>query len=623
MPPIPSSTSLSLAEALGRALSLYENGRFAESGELCRAILRSLPDQAETACLLGTVEAAQGRTAEGVRLFKTAIALKPGFQDAHRNAALLEETRPEHAVRLYRRSLVLDPSDGAACHALVLLQGRMGNEEAALTLLRQGIGRAPGHVPLRELHAATHERAAVRALERDDPDGMAAACAEALRGLADAPPSAALYEGLERLVRLALLAGRPDLAVALLAIKDRYDFPALPASAIDRFPLRLLGFADWCAAAGLRHALWTPPVQPLSAALSLAQPDWLRGHVEGLARLGDEPVGVALDAEVEVAQGFYVKDNYESFVLAGRRAMLCETTATVVKNGCVPLVGVTPGATAAVFRLPRPLYRTVEIDQPVLFLPSTPNYWHFLVDVLPRLMVCDRVPETRDLPLLLFDLRGYQREMLELVGIAPDRILDARALVGPGVTQVHYRLARAAVPSAVSYPAAYRWLRDRFLPLRRPRPPSQGGRLYLSRRGSAPKHRIANDEAVAARLAGHGFETVQPERLGVLETVERIADAEIVVAPVGAATANQVFLPPGGTWIHLHNPDFFHPHSPWNPQMGTQIPMLGGFRHLAGCFTDEPDSRPADLLARLDIPVDIDLDALGRLVGEGAVTQQP
>ena len=50
--------------------------------------------------------------------------------------------------------------------------------------------------------------------------------------------------------------------------------------------------------------------------------------------------------------------------------------------------------------------------------------------------------------------------------------------------------------------------------------------------------------------------------------------------------------------------------------MGTQVPMLGRFRHLAGRFTDAPDRRPADLLARLDVPVHIDLDALDRLVGE-------
>ena len=611
---VPPSAGMTLPEALGLALTLYENGRIAESGQVCRAILRTLPGQAEAMCLLGTVEAALGRADEGLRLFAVAVALKPDLIDAYRNAALLEQDRPERAARLHRRALVLQPDDGAIHHALALLHGRIGEEDTAVALLRQGIERAPAHLPLRETHAAFCERAAARALGRNDPDAMAAHCGEALSVLADAPPGATLYGLLERLVRLALLAGRPDLAMALLAIKDRYDFPEVPASAIDRFPLTLLGFADWCAAAGFRNEVWTPPAQPLPAALSLAQPDWLRTHLDTLARLGDAPVGVALDAEVEVVQGFYVKDNYESFVLAGRRAMLCENTATVVKNGCVPLVGVTPGATAAAFRLPRPLYRRVELDQPVLFLPSTPNYWHFLVDVLPKLMVRDRVPEVRDLPVLLFDLRPYQHEMLELAGVPPDRILDARALVGPGVTQVLYRLRRAAVPSAVSYPAAYRWLRERLLPLRRPGPRG-ARRLYLSRRGSAPKHRIANDGAVGALLADHGFETIQPERLGVLETIERIAGAEIVVAPVGAATGNQVFLPPGGTWIHLHNPDFFHPESPRNPQMGTQIPMLGHFRHLAGRFTDEPEARSADLLARLDVPVHIDLDALRRLVG--------
>ena len=121
---------------------------------------------------------------------------------------------------------------------------------------------------------------------------------------------------------------------------------------------------------------------------------------------------------------------------------------------------------------------------------------------------------------------------------------------------------------------------------------------------------------VAALLAARGFETVQPERLGVLETIELMAEAEVVVAPVGAATANQVFLPPGGRWVHLCNPDFFHPDSRWNAQMGVQVPLLGCFHHLAGRFTDDPAGRPDDLLARLDIPVRIDPDALGRLVDE-------
>ncbi len=615
---VPPRGAITLAEALDRALALHQAGRANEAGDLCRAILRALPEQAETRCLLGTIAFGQGRLDTAGALLTVTVALAPAFFDAHRNLAILEQAagRPAAACRHHRRALALRPEDGETHLALALLHDQIGDEPKAVAWLRQGVARAPGFLPLRETYTGFCERAAARALGRGDPEGAAALCEQALPLLREAPTiTGALWRLLERLVRMALLVGRPALAMEFLAIKDPLDFPEVRPQDIDRFPLALLPFPAWCAAAGFRHETWQAPAQEPGQALVSASPPWLRPQIDRLTVLAQEPVGVALDAEIEVVQGFYVKDNYESHLLAGRRFLLREVTDTVVQGPRVPLVGVTPGATAGAFRLPRPLYRTMAIDQPVLFLPSTPNYWHFLVEVLPRLMVRERVAGTGALPVLLFDVRPYHREMLQLVGLPAEQIIDARELMGPDGAQVLYRLSRAAVPSAVPYPAAYRWLRERLLPLRRRHgPPTR--RLYLSRRGSAPKHRIANDAEVAALLAARGFETVQPERLGVLETIELMAEAEVVVAPVGAATANQVFLPPGGRWVHLCNPDFFHPDSRWNAQMGVQAPLLGCFHHLAGRFTDDPADRPDDLLARLDIPVRIDPGALGRLVDE-------
>ena len=614
----PPQGAITLAEALDRALAFHQAGRAREAGDFCHAILRALPEQAETRCLLGTIAFGQGHLDAAGALLTVTAALDPAFFDAHRNLAILEQAagRPAAACRHHRRALTLRPDDGETHLALALLHDQIGDEPKAVAWLRQGVARAPGFLPLREAYTSFCERAAARALGRGDPEGAASLCERALPLLREAPAvTRALWGLLERLVRMALLVGRPALAMEFLAIKDPLDFPEVRPQDIDRFPLALLPFPAWCAAAGFRHETWQAPAQEPGQALVSASPPWLRPQIDRLLVLAQEPVGVALDAEIEVVQGFYVKDNYESHLLAGRRFLLREVTDTVVQGPRVPLVGVTPGATAGAFRLPRPLYRTMVIDQPVLFLPSTPNYWHFLVEVLPRLMVRERVAGIRALPVLLFDVRPYHREMLQLVGLPAEQVIDARELVGPDGAQVLYRLSRAAVPSAVPYPAAYHWLRERLLPLRRRHgPPTR--RLYLSRRGSAPKHRIANDAEVAALLAARGFETVQPERLGVLETIELMAEAEVVVAPVGAATANQVFMPPGGRWVHLCNPDFFHPDSPWNAQMGVQGPLLGCFHHLAGRFTDDPAGRPDDLLARLDIPVRIAPDALGRLLDE-------
>ncbi|CAO3425350.1 glycosyltransferase 61 family protein [Azospirillum doebereinerae] len=618
MEAVPPQGAITLAKALDRALALHQAGRAEEASDLCRSILRARPEQAETRCLLGTIAFGQGRLEAAGALFAVTAALAPGFFEARRNLAILEQAagRPAAACHHHRRALALRPEDGATHLALALLHGQIGDEPEAVAWLRQGVTRAPGFLPLREVYAGFCERAAVRAFGGGDPEGAARFCEQALSLLREAPAvTEALRDLLERLVRVALIVGRPALAMELLAIKDPLDFPEVPPLDIDRFPLSLLPFPAWCAAAGFRHETWRAPAQEPDETLASAAPEWLRAQIDRLPALAREPVGVALDAEIEVVQGFYVKDNYESHLLAGRRFLLQEVADTVVHGARVPLVAVTPGATAGAFRLPRPLYRTVTIDHPVLFLPSTPNYWHFLVEVLPRLMVRERAAETRPLPVLLFDVRPYHREMLQLVGLPAEQVIDARELAGPDSAQILYRLSRAAVPSAIPYPAAYRWLRERLLPpQRRDGPPTR--RLYLSRRGSAPKHRIANDAEVAALLADRGFETVQPERLGVLETIELMAEAEVVVAPVGAATANQVFLPPGGRWVHLCNPDFFHPDSRWNPQMGVQIPLLGRFHHLAGRFTDDPASRPDDLLARLDIPVRIDPDALGRLLDE-------
>ena len=617
MEAVPPQGAVTLAEALDRVLALHQGGRADEAVALCWTILRSLPEQAETRCLLGIIAFGQGHLDAARALLAATVALDPAFFDAHRNLAVLEQAagRLQAACRHNRRALALRPGDGAPHLALALLHGQLGDESGAVAWLRQGVAQAPAFLPVREAYADFCERAAARALGHGDRQGAASFCEQALCLLREAPAFGDPLRGLlERLVRMALIVERPAIALELLAVKDPLDFPDVPPSQIDRFPLALLPFPDWCVAAGFRHEIWKAPAQAPDETLKPASPDWLHPQIDRLSALAQEPVGVALDAAVEVVQGFYVKDNYESYLLAGRRFLLREVAETVVRGARVPLVGVTPGATAGAFRLPRPLYRTLEIDHPVLFLPSTPNYWHFLVEVLPRLMVRERVAEAGPLPVLLFDLRPYHREMLHLAGLPAERIIDARDLVGPEETQVLYRLNRAAVPSAVAYPIAYHWLRRRLLPPRRndalPR------RLYLSRRGSAPKHRISNDAEVSAFLAARGFETVQPERLGVLETIELMAGAEVVVAPVGAATANQIFLPPGGCWVHLCNPDFFHPGSPWNAQMGVQLPLLGRFRYLAGRFTDDPAGRPEDLLARLDIPVHVDLHALGRLLDE-------
>ncbi len=572
-------------DLLNRAVEHHQAGRLADAELLYRGVLDQVPEESNALHLLGVVRWRSGHPREGVELISRAIAIRGDFAPYYINLG-----------NLYRA---------------------LEEPLTAIDCFERGVVANPDSLPLRELFCGMVQDLAVVAIKDEDLDGAGRWCRRCFPHLVTVPGfTRIIYDLLERQIQIALLTDQRDLALACLKAKNRFDFPALPESAIDLFAVDLHGFPEWCAATGARAEIWRPAPQPVPATLYDDYPDYLHPHIQALPSLAEAPVGVALGLEVEVIQGFYVKDNYESFVIAGRRTMLCENKTNVVRSSIVPLVGVTPGATSATLRLPRAHYPVVELPEPAIFVPSTPNYWHFMVEVLPMLMACATLPETRDLPVILFDVRNYQYEMFDLVGVARERIVDMRKSLESEGAQVLYRFRQAAIPSQIPYPVAYRWLREAMLPQIAAARGDLPRRVFLSRRSSYPKHRIANDTEVGALLARYGFTVVLPETLSVLETVALIAQAEMVVAPIGAGTSNHIFLPPRSTWIHLNNPDFFHPDSPWNAQMGTQATLVGHFRHLTGRFTGDPAGFPERLVDRLEIPIEIDLPALARLVEE-------
>lgn len=577
---------MSWFDLLQQAAALHNAGRLDEAGALYPRILIDNPAETNALHLLGSVRRHAGRAAEGRRLTERALLVHPGNLAAALclSDLLAGENQPVAAANCLIRAMAFAPNDPRLHEALA----RLTQNQAVECYHRGALADA----------AMWWER-----------------CHAVLRR--HTPQEPFYYTQAERLTRIALVLERPDWAEACTRFRNQADFPELPAADIDVFAVRLYGFADWRAAAGLPGAEWIAPAQPPDDRLFADYPDYLHPHIAGLRQAAETPTGVAGPGPVEVTQGFYVKDNYESFVVANRQAALYENKEYYVDNRQVPLVAITPGAVHGVMRLPRPHYRVFDLEEPGIVLPSTPNYWHFMVDVLPKLMVCRQRPELADLPVYLYDLRNYHYEMLELAGVSRCRVIDLKPQDDPPAKgRALFRFHQGVVPSLVPYPAAYRWLRETFLPQMRPDRPRRPRRIFLSRRGAGDKHRLANDAAIGQMLAGYGFEVVQPEKLGVLETVELAADAEIIVAPIGAGTANHIFLPPNATWIHLNNPDFFHPQSSWNSQMGTQVTYVGTFRHLTGRFAADPAGYPDRLVDRLDIPVEIDLTALAGLVEE-------
>jgi len=219
------------------------------------------------------------------------------------------------------------------------------------------------------------------------------------------------------------------------------------------------------------------------------------------------------------------------------------------------------------------------IDQPgtvgLLASRGDGNYYHFLHDVVPRLALLDRCPEAGKPDVWYVPRRTrFQRELLELLDLPENRLVDAGAVP-------HLRAERLLVPTLpdldLNHPAwATQYLRDRLLPAGAR--PIAGRRIYVTR-GAAPHTRILLDEAeVLASLDRFGFERIDPGAMSVVEQIRAFAEAELILAPHGAALANLAFAGAGATVVELFAPDFVQG-CYW--KLATTVPGLR-YRYLVG-----------------------------------------
>jgi tetratricopeptide (TPR) repeat protein len=243
--------------------------------------------------------------------------------------------------------------------------------------------------------------------------------------------------------------------------------------------------------------------------------------------------------------------------------------------------------------LARPSAEAV-LDDPHLLLGGLPNYYHWMIDTLPRL----RLVSDATLPILVNpDLAPFQQQTLALLGIDPARL---RPLAGPAAV----RCRQLVIPDAgadfqVPHPGTIAWLRSTF---------GQAGgasaRLWVSRR-DAGQRRVLNEEQVITALAARGFTVVVPGELDLAGQIAAFAGAEMVAGPHGAALTNLVFSPPGARVLEImpgrHN------------QLGFFPPLSAACGHIHRRMVAESvgaDSQNADMIVDVARLME-ELDALG------------
>ena len=231
------------------------------------------------------------------------------------------------------------------------------------------------------------------------------------------------------------------------------------------------------------------------------------------------------------------------------------------------------------------------------------GYYHFLLDILPRLAILETPgvppPDRWYAPIQ----HGFQREFLELAGLLPgaevidaDEVEHVRAetLLVPGFPDNHLRTP----------PWSVEFLRDRLRDPAVERVP--GRRIYVTRGRERNNRTVTNEPQLLEMLSERGFTLVDPGAMPVAEQIKAFAEAEWIVGPHGGALSNLAFASPGASVVELFAPDYVQT-CYW--KLAHCVPGLA-YRYLVA--PGEPP--PNGLMNGVGSDITVDLGALSRVL---------
>ncbi|UOQ70025.1 glycosyltransferase family 61 protein [Hymenobacter cellulosilyticus] len=178
------------------------------------------------------------------------------------------------------------------------------------------------------------------------------------------------------------------------------------------------------------------------------------------------------------------------------------------------------------------------------------NYYHWLVDSLPRLHLIREAGLLDSIDYFLVYNRNlrFMLETLAPLGIGPERIIDV-------TTHRHLQADRLLLSSPVRGKGvhtpdwAFQFLRDTYLPATCTR--EFNPYIYISRR-DAPGRRVQPAAEVEAMLAQEfGFATYVLSELSFAEKVALFSQAKAVISPIGAGLSNIIFSPRAAPLLEL------------------------------------------------------------------------
>ena len=207
------------------------------------------------------------------------------------------------------------------------------------------------------------------------------------------------------------------------------------------------------------------------------------------------------------------------------------------------------------FRLRDPLPEKVQMegDWCVITKAFSPNYWHFTFEAADCVYLLEKAGYRGK---YVFNDVPFARELLQIMGVGPERLIGTKELEIHKVYAFErlFELNHAGMEKMECSAEVISEMADFFREKLR-RDESSPKRIYIKRIG---RRKLLNGEETALR---NGFSVIVPEKYSVWEQMELFYNADIVLCPHGANSANCLYMHEGAVFVEIFSDSWYAPYN--------------------------------------------------------------
>lgn len=198
------------------------------------------------------------------------------------------------------------------------------------------------------------------------------------------------------------------------------------------------------------------------------------------------------------------------------------------------------------------IYSGIDIEEGIMLISSTsPNYYHFNLEIISKLILIDKIPAYKDIPIIM-DEETYRilqlREELEKVNKQKRKIIRLSPNYGYRFKKLIHISELAILPFSIvskfqfEYDDVY--ISDLAINLLREelvvKTEKLFRKIYVSR-GARGTRRMYNSFSVEDIFKSYGYEIVNPESISFEEQLKLFSEANTIAGVSGAGLTNIIF----------------------------------------------------------------------------------